>query len=87
MYPYMKNASQKHIEWVSNRTNVDTVLPLQFINRMKLSTWINVVLGFSALTALMVGVFLTCKNLMPFEFMTSWEKAKVVLALFIISFS
>ena len=87
LYPYITQSSKRHMDWVNDRTEMETMLPLRFVNRMKQNTWVAVVIGSAGITGVMVGLMLTCSEVRPFEFMRTGDKTKVVFALFLIPFT
>ena len=54
------------MDWVNDRTEMETLLPLRFVNRMKLNTWVAMVIGSAGITGVMVGLMLTCSEVKPF---------------------
>jgi hypothetical protein len=75
------------MDWVNDRTEMETLLPLRFVNRMKLNTWVAMVIGSAGITGVMVGLMLTCSEVKPLEFMRAGDKTKLVFALFLIPFT
>jgi hypothetical protein len=87
LYPFIKKSSKMHMEWVNDRTETEALLPLRFVNRIKLNTWLAVVIFSAGITGVMVGFMLTCSEVKPFEFMRAGDKTKFVFALFLIPFT
>lgn len=83
LLPYIKYATKEHFEYV----NIHNISQLEFIKRIKLNTWISTMMVMALIFSIGVLLMLSIFPLRPYQYLTTWQKLKTILALFLMSFS